>query len=83
MEIFFAFNASFLNFNEYEKSNLDHVHFVVIEKKKIVRGMKMKITQFSCRLERKRKPTKQTNLIKMHYTSNPKLHVASLRIFLQ
>jgi hypothetical protein len=43
-----------------------------------VRGMEMKITQCSCRLERK--PTKQTNLIKMHYTSNPKqaAHVAFL-----
>lgn len=79
MEILTTFIAS--NFNEYEKSNLDHVHLVV--ERKSVRGMKMKITQYSCRL--KRKPTKQTNLIKMHYTSNPRqlAHVSYLRIFLQ
>jgi hypothetical protein len=79
---FFPVLLLFSNFNEYEKSNLDHVHIVVLQKKeKSVRGMEMNITQYCCRLERK--PTKQTNLIKMHYTFNPKqaTHVASSRTF--
>lgn len=61
MEIFCSFNA--LNFNEYEKSNLDHVHFVILDDN-------------DC--EKKGNDVRNsTNLIKMHYTLNLKLHVSS------
>jgi hypothetical protein len=65
-----------------QKSNLDHVH-CRHRKKKEYEGNEIENNVIFLSLGRKRKPAKQTNLIKMHYTSNPKLHVASFRIFSQ